>query len=418
MAFETFNLGEILGQAEAIKGARNRNALAALEQDWLRGQQGVMDDPNATPEQFARVGRSDVANALVNAQRAGMEQQQFSYEQRVRNTQLLNAAAADVAQDPRAYVRWTDQLEASGIFPKGIDWRSVDPEQMRAGAQQLFDSTSASLAALNGGQGGPKIGAFNPGDYTPESFARFQQSGNAADLRRYVTPAHPAVVQIGNATGLVDKGTGRITMLSTEEAERDAARGKAGATATGKTEAERFSAYVDEGVRAADGLPIINRSLELLGSVKTGGIHAAQLAASNFLGVTGADEAELSNNLGKAVLSQLRATFGAQFTEREGARLDALEANFGKSTAGNIRILQQVKQIVERSARRGLDAAERSGDEFSANEIRRSLDMKLSPGNQSASQPGADLKPGMVEDGYRYKGGDKSKPTSWVKVTK
>lgn len=184
--------------------------------------------------------------------------------------------------------------------------------------------------------------------------------------------------------------------------EADKAQGKAGveletapeiarqtqaAGATGKAGAERQAGFIDEGLRAADSIPVINRAMELLDSVSTGGLDAAKLAATNFFGITGADEGELSNNLGKAVLSQLRATFGAAFTEKEGARLSEIESGFGKSTAVNRRLLGQTKAIVERAARRGIEAARSAGDEFTAQEIERALRMTLVPGQKPAQQP-------------------------------
>lgn len=199
------------------------------------------------------------------------------------------------------------------------------------------------------------------------------------------------IVDIGGVPTQVTMGPQTTQQaLSTLAEETGAARQKAGAMARGKGEEERAQTFIDEGLSAADSLPVINRAIELLETVKTGGIHAARLAATNLLGVTGADEAELSNNLGKAVLSQLRSTFGAQFTEREGARLERIEAGFGKSTAGNLRLLQQIKQLVERAARRGLQAAERSGDTFSADEIRKAMAMRLAPaGKEDGGKPSA-----------------------------
>jgi hypothetical protein len=152
----------------------------------------------------------------------------------------------------------------------------------------------------------------------------------------------------------------------------------AGAETTAKGSAERLAKQIDDAYRAADGLPIIARGLELLKTVETGGINAVALQASNLFGVTGADEGELSANLGKAVLSQLRSTFGAQFTEAEGRRLAEIEAGFGKSTAANRRLLEQAQKLVVRVAERGIDAAEQSGQKYDATAIRKAMQFTLS----------------------------------------
>ena len=58
-------------------------------------------------------------------------------------------------------------------------------------------------------------------------------------------------------------------------------------------------------------------------------------------------------------------------------RLARIEAGFGKSPATNKRLLQNLKSILEREARRGLKAANDIGDEFSINEINEAMNFKL-----------------------------------------
>ena len=146
-----------------------------------------------------------------------------------------------------------------------------------------------------------------------------------------------------------------------------------------KTQAQRRSKIIDQGYESADAIPNLKRGLELLSTVKTGGLNAANLRARQLFGIEGADEGELSNRLGKAVLSQLRSTFGAAFTAKEGEQLQRIEAGFGKSTEGNRRLLEQTLKILERKANRAIRAARAQGDMETVQEIEEAMAFSLSP---------------------------------------
>jgi len=161
-----------------------------------------------------------------------------------------------------------------------------------------------------------------------------------------------------------------------EETKRKIGQRRGEVAATG--EETRASALIDRGILAAESSAVIRRGLELLDSVKTGGLDNVNLQAKRIFGVEGADEGELSNALGKAVLSQLRETFGAQFTQEEGNRLIRLEAGFGKSVANNRRLLGQALRIVERTARRAKKAAKARGDMATVSDIDELLSFSLS----------------------------------------
>ena len=155
-------------------------------------------------------------------------------------------------------------------------------------------------------------------------------------------------------------------------------RDKALATYQAKAEETRAGALIDRGLLAAESSATIRRGIELLELVETGGMDAAALAIKRTFGVEGADEGELSQALGKAVLSQLRETFGAQFTEEEGNRLIRLEAGFGKSVANNRRLLNQSLKIVNRTAQRARKAAKKRGDTDTVQDIDELLEFSLS----------------------------------------
>lgn len=156
------------------------------------------------------------------------------------------------------------------------------------------------------------------------------------------------------------------------------AGGRTDATETGR----RNSALVKRGIAAAESTAIIRRGLALLDKVKTGGVAAISLAVKARLGIEGANEGELSNSLGKAVLSQLRETFGAAFTENEGKRLERIEAGFGKSVATNRRLLGQALRIAENTAKR----ASKVASEGEAADIEDLLSFSLDIEGAEASQ--------------------------------
>lgn len=150
----------------------------------------------------------------------------------------------------------------------------------------------------------------------------------------------------------------------------------AGKKSGGDTEVRR-SERISSGSSAAKGIPTLKRTLELLDRVTTGGPESISLALKQRLGVESADEGELSNKLGKAVLSQLKATFGAQFTEKEGARLDRIEANFSKNTETNRRLIQGLLKSSEKYAKQAIKDAVSVEDYATADAIKVSMGQAL-----------------------------------------
>ena len=114
----------------------------------------------------------------------------------------------------------------------------------------------------------------------------------------------------------------------------------------GGEEIERFTERVNLGTEAAKQVPTFRRILSLLDKVETGGFDETTIREGlRLFGATGADAAELEFLFGKNVLSQLKNIFGSAFTEKEGGRLELIEASLKKSTAGNRRLInQQLKQ--------------------------------------------------------------------------
>lgn len=196
---------------------------------------------------------------------------------------------------------------------------------------------------------------------------------------------------------LVPPGQERVDILRAAREEEIAfAQARSGATARGSGSERRIQNSIDEGIDSAQGAAILRRSIELLDKVRTGGFAAAAISAKQLFGIESADEGELSSGLGKAVLSQLRATFGAAFTEREGARLEGIEARMGANPATNIRLLNQTLSIIERAAKRGINAALEIEDFRTAADIQDLLDFRLT--DEGGIDTGADTGTLSVEE--------------------
>jgi len=169
--------------------------------------------------------------------------------------------------------------------------------------------------------------------------------------------------------------------LRIEKEPQLAADTKAATSSVGRREDQ-----ITKGLDAADGIAGLSRGIELMESVETGGIAGVALRIKQAFGIETADEGELSNQLAKAVLRQLRSTFGAAFTESEGDKLDRIEASFSKSPAANKRLLEQAKRLALRVANRGIRAALALGDEDAAKDIQDAIDFSLTPRDSNTTQ--------------------------------
>lgn len=160
-----------------------------------------------------------------------------------------------------------------------------------------------------------------------------------------------------------------VQALTQPEAEREAAQRRA------VSQVERSQSIITAGAEAASSIPVVKRAIDLLGEVETGGYNAVAMRARSLFGVESADEGELSYNLSRNVLQQLKPIFGAAFTAAEGDRLERIEAGIGRNTETNIRLLNQALGEIERSARKAYDRAYAEGDMQTAIEIDRGLRM-------------------------------------------
>ena len=232
---------------------------------------------------------------------------------------------------------------------------------------------------------------FNPATGEVTKTALYQEGGNAPDAPATVRETEWFLKQTPEVQSqhLKLKRKTDPTMaqkLEQKQKESDIAVEEASRKEGAKSTAARQQGFIDSGVEAADSLGNAYQVRSLLDSVETGGFDAAALRAKQLFGIESGDEAQLSAGLGKAILSQLKPIFGAAFTAAEGERLERIEANFGKSTAGNKRLINEVIKITERAAKRGIRAANAQGDKFAADEIKSALDSLKGDGPKAKTE--------------------------------
>lgn len=319
----------------------------------------IADDPALADQFFKTAGidtdakREEAAAFAFNVRNAPEEQK----------TDLINKRVLQITSrggDPKDTLELLDATpELRNTILKGVEAAALTAGQRQAGeisSQRAKTGASAkafapvTLVNPKTGEKVPHIPTFDPAT----GKARLE----IADL--------PEGFELSKETSEEKRQADVAVAAAKKEAE-----------ATGAGKAKRRQVAIDKGLDASEGFANLVRAQDLLNLLDTGGIDAVSLRAKQIFGVEGADEAELSNRLSKAVLSQLRATFGAAFTEREGASLKDIEANFGKSTEGNRRLIAQAMKISDRAAKRGIRAAEASGDTEAAQDIRDALAFRL-----------------------------------------
>jgi hypothetical protein len=284
--------------------------------------------------------------------------------------QMLQLADAARAGDPTAIKGLKDQLDT--IYSVGSLYNVYGS-----------GSTPASFRALELQAQAAGIPKGSP-EY--EEFMRYggaTREEGAKGLTRFVNGSYIQVTGTGNrvydtsGTEVTDPAKRKEVIKQgydsgiLREGEIAAQR----AQATGSE--ERAQGIINKGMDAANSTAVLRRSLALLDRVETGGFNRVSLAAKKLFGVEGGDEGELSANLGKAVLSQLRATFGAAFTAKEGESLKEIEAGFGSSVVTNKRLLNNALTIAEESAKKAIRRAELRGDFETADEIEEALQFNL-----------------------------------------
>ena len=223
----------------------------------------------------------------------------------------------------------------------------------------------------------PGLGKYNPGDFTPETWAQFASGGyaNPAILKRYESPW---VGKVGGGVGIIDKsggGSPQVTPVTTATEEAIAAAEIAGAQEGAKQEQKllwgpKIQSAVKEAeslakergevltdlARAEAAMPGLNDTvaeLKELSQIATSTIGGrawdAIVKESGFGATEGATaRAKFIAIVNNQVLPLLKPTFGAAFTVQEG---ESLKATMGDPNASPEQKMAQLEAFIAQKYR-------------------------------------------------------------------
>jgi hypothetical protein len=284
--------------------------------------------------------------------------------------QMLQLADAARAGDPTAIKGLKDQLDT--IYSVGSLYNVYGS-----------GSTPASFRALELQAQAAGIPKGSP-EY--EEFMRYggaTREEGAKGLTRFVNGSYIQVTGTGNrvydtsGTEVTDPAKRQEVIKQGYDSGILREGAIATATETARGNVQRGQEVIDSGRSAAQAIPAIKSSLVLLNRIATGGVAGLGLRIRRALGGESADEGELAYNLRKQVLQQLKPTFGAAFTAREGDLLREIEASESRKTEANVRLLSNLLEALQLDAEIGRTRALGMEDTPTVREIDSYLNAQL-----------------------------------------
>lgn len=373
----------LMGLGAAVGGKAPQFRQQMMQEDELARKRGLEDEQAAEKRKQTLFADASAASNLLDQGDVGgvlgLMQDRFQILSQIPNVdtshtkRYLQLAQAAAAGDMEAKDRLKTEMNNAVTVGKAYN--------------QISGSTDAP-SSFRSLQLQAQAAGLKEGDADYQEFMRYGGASGQMGAAKTTTYNDGTVVKITRIGAPEVYGPdGQLVTDPDQKREvlKEAIRSKiayegdvATAKARGAAQEGRAQDIITGGLAAADSTAVLRRSLELLDRVETGGFNRVSLAAKKLFGVEGGDEGELSANLGKAVLSQLRATFGAAFTAKEGDSLKEIEAGFGSSVATNKRLLNNALTIAENSAQKAIRRAELRGDYETADEIEAALDFNLS----------------------------------------
>lgn len=284
-----------------------------------------INGPPSFGQRFAQgarglMGNQDLAMALLA--NSGYSPQKRSFGE-IMGTSMLQANQMKQSREDDAFKRqyMQAQMQAMGGKPMAVmgpDGKPVYVREQDAVGQTPFGQST-----------GGGIGAFQPGDYTPESFAKYMKSNNVADLVRYVPPRQETSKPFQNVIRTFADGSTQSGAFDTRTGEWQPAGPvvpagtKPRVDARGKAEGEASGGQDAKAPAKASMDYVIGQFRNQLLAAPQGGLFGYKGKAGT---VTSKADTERFDNLREQLSTELRTAFRIP---GEGTLSDAEQKQYG-----------------------------------------------------------------------------------------
>lgn len=245
------------------QGMRSRNALA--DQEVQRGQRlnALMDSPGATPDDYSRVGRSDIGNALLSSQRQRTELDAGRAEAMTRLGDIARQTLALDPADRRAAISRVAQSSAYAPVFQGLgvdarDWSAdgIEDRQLEGELKRL-----ATLGKQDFGPLEQIVGADGNPQFVPRGQAVGKQPYRQDSMPTSLREAQAAGVDVKNPAAVrswFDSRKGRGISMTMPDGTQLNIGGEAGEIGPGELTAPSKSRLQEAIIGASDDLDRLN----------------------------------------------------------------------------------------------------------------------------------------------------------------
>lgn len=371
---------------------------------------GVDFDASASPARTGALGLPQAKNVLQDyianpdayrSDPAKMAQVEAAWN--TASNQIADSVGTPpVNSDPSGVVRWAENIRANV---------SKNPSLLMGKKWQELNKQAIEIIEKSPANEGAKAAAKSAAEMTTD-----EKNYRVAVRQGYDKDFNTWLLDV-KKSGATQVNVGKAE--ETEDVERS------------KAMVKRFSDIAAGGADAKKDLIVVRRLGELFENVEPGAKEAALERIRQSTGIA------LSKNAGNVQAAQAMVDYmiPRMRVEGSGATSDRDAAGFRNSLPsilgtkdGNKKVVQTLSGMAEHNSRMADIATQYQLKKITAAEAQRRIDELPDPfapvrdiigkPTDPVSEPSTApvLKPGDVMDGYRYKGGDKSKPGSWEKV--